>query len=129
MATAIPHIKPTPEVTKRAQLVALLKRKEGANLDDMVAATGWLPQLTWAPLNGLRKSGTESNNRSLPRVERGECYLDVVEFSAIARIIGLSADEVIAAVAQKAQSAQNIASNGERFRSGCYRTVKAIVSP
>lgn len=65
----------------------------------------------------------------IAKVERGERYLDVVEFSAIARIIGLSADKVIAAVAKKAQSAQNIASNGGRVRSGCYRAVKAIVSP
>ena len=57
MGNAISQIKPTPEFTKRAQLIALLQRKKGASLDDMVAATGWLPHTTRAALTGLRKSG------------------------------------------------------------------------
>ena len=57
MGNAMAHIKPTPEGTKRAQLVALLERKEGASLDDMVAATDWLPHTVRAALTGLRKSG------------------------------------------------------------------------
>ena len=70
MATAMPHIKPTPEVTKRAQLVALLERKEGANLDDMVAATGWLPHITRAALTGLRKSGNAIESQKVDGVRR-----------------------------------------------------------
>ena len=46
-----------PGVTKRAQLIILLECNEGASLDDMVAATGWLPHTTRAALTGLRKSG------------------------------------------------------------------------
>jgi len=46
-----------PEVTKRAQLIALLERNEGASLNDMVVATGWQPHTTRAALTGLRKSG------------------------------------------------------------------------
>lgn len=57
MADAIARIEPVLEVTKRAQLIALLERKEGASLDDMVAATGWLPHTVRAALTGLRKSG------------------------------------------------------------------------
>ncbi len=57
MANAIVHIKPVPEATKRTQLIALLERKEGASLGDMVATTGWLPHTTRAALTGLRKSG------------------------------------------------------------------------
>jgi len=33
--------------------------KSGATLDDMVAATGWLPHTTRAALTGLRKKGHE----------------------------------------------------------------------
>ena len=43
--------------TKRDQLAALLVRDEGATLDQMIAATGWLPHTTRAALTGLRKAG------------------------------------------------------------------------
>lgn len=35
----------------------LLMRAEGATLDQMVSATGWLPHSTRAVLTGLRKKG------------------------------------------------------------------------
>lgn len=54
-ATALLNL--APEVTKRAQLIALLERNEGASLNDMVVATGWQPHTTRAALTGLRKSG------------------------------------------------------------------------
>ena len=57
MDNATPQIKLTPEVTKRARLIALLKRNDGVSLDDMVVATGWQPHTTRAALTGLRKSG------------------------------------------------------------------------
>jgi spore coat polysaccharide biosynthesis protein SpsF (cytidylyltransferase family) len=57
MDSATLQRKPALEVTKRAQLIALLERKEGASLDEMVVATGWLPHTTRAALTGLRKSG------------------------------------------------------------------------
>ena len=57
MDNATTRLKPAPEVTKRARLIDLLERNEGANLDDMVVATGWLPHTTRAALTGLRKSG------------------------------------------------------------------------
>jgi hypothetical protein len=43
--------------SKRALIITLLQRAEGATLDDLIAATGWLPHTTRAALSGLRKSG------------------------------------------------------------------------
>ena len=43
--------------TKRNRIVAMLKREEGASLDELIAATGWLPHTTRAALSGLRKAG------------------------------------------------------------------------
>ena len=57
MDSATTQLKLAPQVTKRAQLIALLERNEGANLNDMVVATGWQPHTTRAALTGLRKSG------------------------------------------------------------------------
>lgn len=47
----------TGKVTKRDQLAALVIRDEGATLDQIIAATGWLPHTTRAALTGLRKAG------------------------------------------------------------------------
>ena len=44
-------------VTKQQQLAALIVRDEGATLDQMIAATGWLPHTTRAALTGLKKKG------------------------------------------------------------------------
>ena len=43
--------------TKQARIIALLQREEGASLDDLIAATGWLPHTTRAALTGLRQRG------------------------------------------------------------------------
>jgi Protein of unknown function (DUF3489) len=43
--------------SKQAQIIALMRRKNGASLDDMVEATEWLPHTTRAALTGLRKKG------------------------------------------------------------------------
>jgi len=48
---------PAVKFTKRDQLAALLLRDEGATLDQMIAATGWLPHTTRAALTGLKKRG------------------------------------------------------------------------
>lgn len=47
-------IKPT---SKQALVIGLLSRSQGATLDDLVTATGWLPHTTRAALTGLRKKG------------------------------------------------------------------------
>ena len=52
--------------TKQALLLELLRREQGASLDEFAAATGWLPHTTRAALTGLRKKGhviaTERSN-------------------------------------------------------------------
>lgn len=43
--------------TKAVIVIGLLTRNEGATLEAMVAATGWLPHTTRAALTGLKKKG------------------------------------------------------------------------
>jgi hypothetical protein len=43
--------------TKIAHVVTLLERRDGATLEELIAATGWLPHTTRAALTGLRKRG------------------------------------------------------------------------
>jgi hypothetical protein len=46
-----------PRTTKTAQFAALLTRDQGATLDQLVEATGWLPHTARAALTGLKKKG------------------------------------------------------------------------
>jgi Protein of unknown function (DUF3489) len=65
-ATAAP-ISPTPrQGTKIARMIELLQRDQGARLDELIAATGWLPHTARAALTGLRHRGYDV------RLERGE---------------------------------------------------------
>jgi hypothetical protein len=49
---------PAPKApNKQQQLAALVVRDEGATLEQMIAATGWLPHTTRAALTGLKKKG------------------------------------------------------------------------
>jgi hypothetical protein len=43
--------------TKQALIIGLLQRPEGASLDELTAATGWLPHTTRAALTRLRQAG------------------------------------------------------------------------
>ncbi|MCB4767675.1 DUF3489 domain-containing protein [Ancylobacter sp. Lp-2] len=43
--------------TKRALVIDLLSREEGASVADLMSATGWLAHTTRAALTGLRKQG------------------------------------------------------------------------
>lgn len=45
--------------SKQQLLANLLLSESGATLDQMVAATGWLPHTTRAALTGLKKKGYE----------------------------------------------------------------------
>ncbi len=48
----------TPKKSTKIELVlGMLRRAEGATLDQMVEATGWLPHTTRAALTGLKKKG------------------------------------------------------------------------
>jgi hypothetical protein len=57
--------------TKIDQVITLLQRPDGATLDDLVTATGWLPHTTRAALTGLRKKG-----HAITKGKRGDttCY-------------------------------------------------------
>ena len=67
-----PEPQPAPRgPSKIVQVLALLRRAEGATLAELVETTGWLPHTTRAALTGLRKKG-----HVLVRDKRGEmtCY-------------------------------------------------------
>lgn len=53
-AAAEPSSKPQ---TKTDLVLGLLSRSQGASLDQLVAATGWLPHTARAALTGLKKKG------------------------------------------------------------------------
>lgn len=66
------EVQPTPSrSTKAGEVLALLQRKSGATMAELIAATGWLPHTTRAALTGLRKKG-----HTVTRRKRGEetCY-------------------------------------------------------
>ena len=48
---------PAKRQSKADLVLGLLKRPEGATIDHLVAATGWLPHTTRAALTGLKKKG------------------------------------------------------------------------
>ena len=60
-----------PRETKIGKVIALLKRKDGATLEQMTEATGWLPHTTRAALTGLKGKG-----HTIERDKRGDktCY-------------------------------------------------------
>ena len=43
--------------SKQARIIALMHRESGATLEEMIAATGWLPHTTRAALTRLRQAG------------------------------------------------------------------------
>jgi hypothetical protein len=53
--------------SKQAHIISLMQRKNGATLDDMVEATGWLPHTTRAALTGLRKKGYTIEKAKSPK--------------------------------------------------------------
>ncbi|WP_108787250.1 DUF3489 domain-containing protein [Erythrobacter sp. Alg231-14] len=61
----------TPKTTNIAKVIALLQRKGGAALDEIVAATGWQPHSARAALTGLKKKG-----HVIEKTKRGDvtCY-------------------------------------------------------
>lgn len=65
---------PDPKAQTKTDLVReLLSRSEGATLDQLVAATGWLSHTARAALTGLKKKGhtiTSDKAQGEPRVYR-----------------------------------------------------------
>ena len=43
--------------SKLSTVIDLLGRKKGAGIEELIAATGWLPHTTRAALTGLRRCG------------------------------------------------------------------------
>ena len=64
---AVPQEKPT----KLGLVLAMLRRSDGATLDELAAFTSWLPHTTRAALTGLRKKG-----HAIAKGKRGDttCY-------------------------------------------------------
>ncbi len=53
-----PVVEPSPKSpSKSAAVLAMLQRPEGATLEQLAIATGWLPHTTRAALTGLKKKG------------------------------------------------------------------------
>ncbi|MGD0188076.1 MAG: DUF3489 domain-containing protein [Roseiarcus sp.] len=57
--------------TKISRVVGLLRRDDGATLDEVIAATGWLPHTSRAALTGLRKRGYAIEKRVNAEGRRG----------------------------------------------------------
>lgn len=57
LASPSPVATHTPPLSKTDNVLTLLRRVEGASMDELVSATGWLPHSTRAALTGLRKKG------------------------------------------------------------------------
>lgn len=64
-------IKPTRAWSKQQRVIDMLSRTDGATLEEIVEATGWLKHTASASLTGLRKKG-----HAITRDKRGEktCY-------------------------------------------------------
>lgn len=56
--------------TKIDKVIALLKSKDGATLDDLTRATGWLPHTARAAMTGLRKKGHTIERTTVDGVSR-----------------------------------------------------------
>jgi hypothetical protein len=63
--------------SKQALLIEMLAREGGASMDELTAATGWLPHTTRAAVTGLRKKGhvitraKRADGASVYRIEAG----------------------------------------------------------
>ena len=53
--SAAPALRKTRDDTKQAQLIAMLRRKEGATIAQIVAATGWQPHTVRGAFAGALK--------------------------------------------------------------------------
>lgn len=61
---AVTAFAPLRSGSKASALLSLLKRKNGASLDEMIERTGWLPHTVRAAMTGLRKKGHIIDKRS-----------------------------------------------------------------
>ncbi|KRB85346.1 hypothetical protein ASE00_00625 [Sphingomonas sp. Root710] len=64
-----PPAAPIPKLAggKQAKVIQMLNRKQGASLDQIMEATGWLAHSARAVLSGLRKKGYEIDRTTTPK--------------------------------------------------------------
>ena len=67
---AAPLAPTEPRVNKSQLIIGLMQRAGGATLDELVAATGWLPHTTRAALTGLKKKGHRLTSERADGVRR-----------------------------------------------------------
>ena len=67
---AAPLAPTEPRVNKSDLVIGLLRRTGGATIDEMVAATDWLPHTTRAALTGLKKKGHQVASEKADGVRR-----------------------------------------------------------
>ncbi|MEO7247508.1 MAG: DUF3489 domain-containing protein [Novosphingobium sp.] len=60
----------TKAPSKTSLVLDLLRRPEGASIEELVAATGWLPHTTRAALTGLKKKGHVLTSEKVEDVRR-----------------------------------------------------------
>jgi hypothetical protein len=70
------------EGSKLAEVISLLRRKQGVSVEDLISATGWLPHTTRAALTGLRKRGYDVERT---RPEAGPSVYRIVDGPAKSR--------------------------------------------
>lgn len=56
--------------SKADRVLSLLQRPGGATIDQLVAATGWLPHTTRAAMTGLKKKGHAVTSEKLDGLDR-----------------------------------------------------------
>jgi len=79
--------------TKISEVIAALERPSGATIDEIVAATGWLPHTARAALTGLRKRGYAIASDRSDRT-RGSVYrIAIPEGEAVAAQAAVAATE------------------------------------
>ena len=67
---AAPLAPTEPRVNKSQLIIGLMQRAGGATLDELVAATGWLPHTTRAALTGLKKKGHQLTSQKTEGMRR-----------------------------------------------------------
>ena len=67
---ATPPAPAEPRVNKSDLGIGLLQQSSGATLDEIVAATKWLPHTTRAALTGLKKKGHQVTSEKTDGVRR-----------------------------------------------------------
>lgn len=63
-------VEPAKRQSKADLILGMLQRPEGASIEQLVSATGWLPHTARAALTGLRKKGHSVLSEKLDGVRR-----------------------------------------------------------